>query len=147
MRFEASKLLVAGILISVFFTTMVEDAMAQKGPAITDLMESKEATPDAAYFFVILDEDRDGRIDRAEFLYRVMEVFFRRDKNRDTMISRAEATSLSPQYFRQTDLDGDGQLSSYEFNQARFAKFELYDLNRDQIITLDELTVVLRTLR
>ena len=147
VRLNRIGLLATAIAIFCVFAATSDRARAQGQPALTDLMESKEAAPTAAYYFGFLDRDGDGRIDRAEFLLQKMEVFFQLDKDRDTMLTGAEVPALESQHFRQNDSDGDGRLSSYEFSQSSFAKFELYDLNRDLMITLEELETILKSLR
>lgn len=102
------------------------------------------APPAAAYVdlgesFDLLDEDRDGVIERGEFLRRKTAIFYRAltDLDRDQRLNPGEI-NLTPEAFADADLDRDGQLSGAEFVQARFMQFEAIDANGDQEITPEE---------
>lgn len=103
-----------------------------------DLQRKDDGETDPEKVFAVIDKDGDGKITRAEFTERKMEVFFLKDTNRDTRLSREEFESISQAEFDKADLDGDGVLSTFEFDQADFAIFDAMDANGDGVITLDE---------
>ncbi len=105
--------------------------------SLMDLFAAEGET-DPEKIFAIIDKDGDGKITRAEFTERKMEVFFQKDVNRDTRLSREEFPTISQKEFDAADLDGDGKLSTFEFDQAPFANFEALDANGDGFITLEE---------
>lgn len=98
-------------------------------------------------FFGMMDENKDGRIDQAEFRFRKMEVYYLRDTNRDDRLSKDELPNVSAAAFNAADTKRDGTLSGYEFNQAGFARFEALDHNRDGFITLEEVHAYVRKMK
>lgn len=94
--------------------------------------------------FDIMDSDKNGEIDPAEWRQQSMTIFFVRDANEDTVIERDEAPGLSQEAFDEIDLDGNGVISGYEFNQSKLNSFEAADANKDGVVTIDEFTIFLR---
>jgi hypothetical protein len=108
----------------------------------TLIAQSLDRTP--AGFFAMMDDNKDQRVDRAEFRFQKMQIYFLRDANQDDKLSREELPYVSKTAFGAADANRDGTLSGYEFNQAGFAKFEALDRNKDGFITLDEVRAYVR---
>ncbi len=85
--------------------------------------------------FERMDENRDGKIDRAELRTRKMNVFYVRDQDQDSHLSRQEFDSLSDAVFAALDEDKDGRISGFEFNQGKLTEFETIDSNGDNAIS------------
>ena len=128
--------LVAAVLVVV--AAAIVPARMAEAQGLVDLLGKEGGETDPEKIFAIIDKDGDGKVTRAEFTERKMEVFFLRDVNRDTRLSREEFSSISQAEFDRADLDGDGMLSTFEFDQAPFASFENVDTNGDGFITLEE---------
>lgn len=92
----------------------------------------------AEALFAVLDENGDGRIDRAEWQTRKMAIFYTRDVDNDFQVSRDEMPRLTRSRFDETDLNKDGFLSGYEFNQAPLSRFDDADEDGDGNITIGE---------
>ena len=122
-------------------TTYAADNSTKPG---TVIVQNLERTP--AGLFGMMDQNKDQRVDRAEFSFKKMEVYFLRDTNRDDKLSKQELPSVSETAFRAADANRDGTLSGYEFYQAGFAKFEALDHNKDGYITLDEVYAYVRNM-
>jgi EF hand len=88
--------------------------------------------------FKVLDANRDGGVDAAEWRERKMALFYLFDDDRDLYLSRSELPRMAPKVFNAADTDGDGRMSGYEFNQAAFAQFDAVDRDSNEIITLEE---------
>jgi|GEM_PF-6826454 Ca2+-binding EF-hand superfamily protein len=101
--------------------------------------------PDKA--FKVLDANRDGQVDAAEWRERKMALFYLFDDNRDLYLSRGELPRMAPAVFDAADTDGDGRMSGYEFNQASFAQFASVDRDSNETITLDEFKAHVEALR
>lgn len=97
---------------------------------------SADLTPEGV--FERMDENGDGKLNRAELRNRKMNVFFVRDKNLDSYISRDEFDSLSDSVFAALDENKDGRISGFEFNQGKLTEFETIDTNGDNVISLEE---------
>ena len=128
----AMTIVAAMLVAAATIPTRVAEAQS-----LMDLF-AEEGETDPEKIFAIIDKDGDGKITRAEFTERKMEVFFQKDVNRDTRLSREEFSSIGQAEFDEADLDGDGKLSTFEFDQAPFANFEALDANGDGVITLEE---------
>jgi Ca2+-binding EF-hand superfamily protein len=90
--------------------------------------------------FAQADENRDGVIDRAEFIDRNVEVFYAADANKDGYLSPEELEHgvLFAQDFKLMDRNGDGRISLSEFLRARDPLFDEADTNGDGVLQLDE---------
>ena len=119
--------LVAAVLVVV--AAAIVPARMAEAQGLVDLLGKEGGETDPEKVFAIIDKDGDGKVTRAEFTERKMEVFFLKDVNRDTRLSREEFSSISQAEFDRADLDGDGMLSTFEFDQAPFG---------DGVITLEE---------
>ena len=120
---------------------------AAEAPPIIDLMGSQTGQRNPEGLFRLMDENKDQRVDRAEFRFRIMEVFQIRDTNRDDKLSKEELPAINAAAFGVADENRDGKLSGYEFNQARFARFNALDGNKDGFISLDEVRAYVRRMR
>ena len=73
---------------------------------------------DPAKTFAEADSNADGKIDRAEYHERMVEIFFHGDR------------------------DKDGRISMYEFIRVRFDDYDLVDTDDDGVLSLAEITAV-----
>jgi Ca2+-binding EF-hand superfamily protein len=94
--------------------------------------------------FAQADENRDGVIDRAEFIDRTVEVFYAADLNKDGYLSPEELQKgvVYSQDFKEVDRNGDGRISLSEFLWARNALFDEADTNHDGVLQLDEVVTM-----
>ena len=93
--------------------------------------------------FAMLDTDGNGVIDASEWRQQSMTIFFVRDANEDTQLSRAELPGISDEAFNKADLNGDGILSGYEFNQSELNSFATADADKDGQVTMEEFRIFL----
>lgn len=117
-------LAVAGALVAVPAARAAEDAPAH----------------DPKVAFAESDENQDGRIDRAEFVARLVEIFFHGDRDKDGYMTSEELAGAVefPKDFEGADRDADGRISLYEFIQVRFATFDEVDANHDGTLSVRE---------
>jgi len=89
------------------------------------------------------DENKDGRIDRGEFLHRMKEAFFFVDANKDGYVTLEEyqqaIQGADPQRFARADRNHDGKVSMEEFLQAVNADFDAADTNGDGVLDATEI--------
>ena len=104
-----------------------------------DVIALKPKADDPKQSFAIADMDGDGRVTRAEYRIRKVDVFDKKDVNGDKTLSRNEIPILKQSVFDGADYNKDGKLSAVEFIQADFVKFDLYDEDGNGVITFDEL--------
>jgi Ca2+-binding EF-hand superfamily protein len=92
--------------------------------------------------FAESDENGDGRIDRAEFVARLVEIFFHGDRDKDGLLTFAELEPVVafPEDFRNADASGDGKISMPEFLKARAGTFDAADADGDGLLALEEVT-------
>ena len=90
--------------------------------------------------FTESDENGDGRIDRAEFVARLVEIFFHGDRDKDGLLTFAEMEQVVafPEDFRNADASGDGKISMPEFLKARAGTFDAADADGDGLLSLEE---------
>ncbi len=124
-------------LSGLVFTTI--DAHADKGLSVMDVIALKPMADDPKQSFAIADADGDGKVTPAEYRLRKLDVFDKKDVDRNRTLSMNEIPVLKKSAFDDADSNGDGKLSAYEFIQADFAKFELFDEDRNGVVTFDEL--------
>jgi Ca2+-binding EF-hand superfamily protein len=86
------------------------------------------------------DENRDGRIDRPEFVARLVEIFFHGDRDKDGLLTFSEMQQVVafPEDFRNADASGDGKISMPEFLKARAGTFDQADADADGLLSLEE---------
>jgi Ca2+-binding EF-hand superfamily protein len=89
------------------------------------------------------DENKDGRIDRAEFLHRMQEAFFFVDTNKDGYVTLEEyqqaIQGAAPQRFTRADRNQDGKVSMEEFLKAVNADVDAADKNGDGVLDTTEI--------
>lgn len=90
------------------------------------------------------DSNGDGKVDRAEFHERMVEVFFHGDRDKDGYMTWAELekTVVFPDDFRGADRNGDGRISLHEFIRVRFGDYDVVDTDGDGLLSVKEVTVV-----
>src|SRR5262249_6075565 len=88
------------------------------------------------------DKNKDGRIDRIEFLQCMKEAFFFVDANKDGYVTLEEyqqaIQGADPQRFARADRNHDGKVSLEEFLQAVNADFDAADKNGDGVLDATE---------
>lgn len=99
------------------------------------------AAHDPKVAFAESDENQDGRIDRAEFVARLVEIFFHGDRDKDGLLTIAEMEQVVafPEDFRDADASGDGKISMPEFLRARAGTFDAADADADGLLSLEEI--------
>lgn len=95
-----------------------------------------QASVDAAHRSA--DRNGDGVVDHREFHQRMVDAFFRYDKDKDGRLAKAELSQASAPRFAQADVNGDGSLDLEEFLNARARDFEAADKNGDGGLSADE---------
>jgi Ca2+-binding EF-hand superfamily protein len=91
--------------------------------------------------FIALDRNRDGRINRAEWLYD-LETFRRVDRNRDGMLIRTEFLGGDfdddrSDRFDYLDVNGNNRVTRAEWHASQEA-FTWLDVNRDDVLSRHE---------
>jgi Ca2+-binding EF-hand superfamily protein len=107
-------------------------------PAAFAKEDAKGHDPRAA--FAETDQNADGRIDRAEFHHRMVEIFFHGDRDKNGYMTTEELAQAVefPQDFEDADRDGDDRISLYEFIQVRFATYDEVDADHDGLLSVEE---------
>ena len=125
MRPNALRLLVALLALSAW-------------PALAKEPAGPQYDPHAA--FAETDRNKDGKIDREEYLQRMMEIFFFGDRDKDGQLTRDEllAVVVFPEDFANADRNGDGLYSYPEFVDVRFKSFDEVDADGDGTLSVDE---------
>ena len=113
-------------------------ALALAASAAFAKEEGRGQDPRAA--FAETDQNADGRVDRAEFHHRMVEIFFHGDSDKDGYMTGEELAGAVefPKDFEEADRDGDDRISLYEFIQVRFATFDEVDTNTDGTLSVEE---------
>jgi Ca2+-binding EF-hand superfamily protein len=91
--------------------------------------------------FSTSDLDKNGRIDRAEYQRRMVEVFYFADKNKDGVVTIEEIAAIETvdeAAFKTADRDGGGKLTVNEFVAYRMIQFDEADVNNDGVLTIEE---------
>ena len=94
--------------------------------------------------FSTSDLDKNGRIDRAEYQRRMVEVFYFADKNKDGVVTIEEIVAIEPldeKAFKAADRDGSGTLTVNEFVAYRMIQFDEADRNKDGVLTIEEVEI------
>ena len=140
MNLKRLNQVIASVVLGLSgFAVIGVDTYAGEGLSMIDIIALKPKADDPRQSFAIADEDGDGRVTRAEYRLRKVDVFYKKDVNRDKTLSMNEIPVLKQSAFDAADSNGDGKLSAYEFIQADFAKFDLFDEDGNGVITFDEL--------
>jgi hypothetical protein len=84
------------------------------------LLAQTPTTPSPA--FQATDTSGDGRIDRAEFHYRMMDAFFLLDQDKDGNLTPSELPGVTAEAIRAADTDSDGKLSAIEYMNSITAR-------------------------
>ena len=107
-------------------------ALAQDGRPL-------ESDPDVAHKQA--DTNGDGGIDHAEFHYRMVEVFYFADGDRDGYLAGIEIARTGRENPAAGDTNSDERVSLKEFIDEAFDRFEAGDTNDDQELSVEEVRV------
>jgi len=94
--------------------------------------------------FERLDENGDGRVDKAEFANGGAKRFDSMDANADGVVTMAEFEEFDRRQrierrFRRMDADGDGFVTEAEFAAIGDGMFDRLDTNADGFLTTDDM--------
>jgi hypothetical protein len=95
-----------------------------------------ESNPDVAHKEA--DTNGDGGIDHSEFHYRMVEVFYFSDGDRDGYLVGVEIARTGRENPAAGDTNKDERLSLKEFMDEAFDRFEAGDLNDDETLSVEE---------
>jgi len=88
------------------------------------------------------DKNKDGFIDRIEFLEVMTDAFFFVDADKDGYLTLVEIRrivgTMDPKQFEDADRDKNGKLDIYEYESAISKDFDAADTNADGKITVEE---------
>ena len=107
--------------------------------ADTALSEAKQSM-NSAEIIEITDLDGDDRIDIKEYRYRITDVYFFLDADKDGKLTVVEIQSsmpdIDPAVIDKADVNGDAIITIYEFRYVLYKDFDEMDKNQDG--SLDE---------
>ncbi len=121
MRIACSAVAVAGMLA---------------GSALAPLPAS--ADEETVKHHILADTDGNGYVDRGEYYYRMVQVFYFSDDDRDGTLTIVEIGRVEPADFAAADRNGDEKLDLHEYTEARDPDFEQLDMDSDGRITRQE---------
>jgi Ca2+-binding EF-hand superfamily protein len=88
------------------------------------------------------DKNKDGFIDRIEFLEVMTDAFFFIDADKDGYLTLVEirriVETMDPKQFEDANRDKNGKLDLYEYENALSKDFDTTDTNADGKITVEE---------
>lgn len=84
------------------------------------------------------DYDENGYVDRGEYYYRMVQIFYFSDDDKDGTLTIVEIGRVDPEDFAAADRDGDGKLQLHEYTEARNPEFDDLDTDSDGRITRKE---------
>jgi Ca2+-binding EF-hand superfamily protein len=88
------------------------------------------------------DKNKDGFIDRIEFLEVMTDAFFFIDADKDGYLTLVEirriVETMDPKQFEDANRDKNGKLDLYEYENALSKDFDTADTNADGKITAEE---------
>ena len=89
------------------------------------------------------DDNKDGHVDRVEFLHRMNEAYFFVDNDKDGYLTMDEihesVEEVDRDGFKSADRDGDEKLSMHEYQQAVQQDFNAIDVNEDGKLSHQEM--------
>ena len=101
--------------------------------------------PDVQAWVKKYDRSGDGKLDRGEFHYAVVEAFFFRDRNKSGYLAISELKEASPEALRTVKRKSDARISLEEYVNALFKDFEAADTDGDGTLTVVEIEQYRRT--
>ena len=95
-----------------------------------------------------VDKNKDGFIDRIEFLEEMIDAFFFIDADKDGYLTLVEIRTvvgtLDAKQFEDADRDKNGKLDIFEYENALSKVFDAADTNGDGKITVEEFKLLLQ---
>lgn len=88
--------------------------------------------------FAAADANKDGRVDRAEYEKRMMDVFYLADVNKDGVLEIEEVAVVERSVFERADTDNNDKVTLREFMIVRMADFDAADTNKDGALSKAE---------
>jgi Ca2+-binding EF-hand superfamily protein len=106
-------------------------------------------TPTPQQIVESADRNKDGRIDRIEFLTQMSDAFYLVDPDKDGSITIAEyrqlITGADTKRFQVADRNKDGKVSLDEFRKAVAQDFDVADRNDDGVLDMAEFDTFIRS--
>jgi Ca2+-binding EF-hand superfamily protein len=110
--------------------------------AKTAWSEAKQST-NRAEIMEITDLDGDERIDIKEYGYRITDVYFFLDADKDGKLTVVEIQKsmpdIDPAVIDKADVNGDAIITIYEFRYVLYKDFDEMDKNQDGSLDMQEM--------